>query len=766
MPKIPTVESGSSSPATRPTMMSSYAPGRLGSAEISSVKQFNPVGIPDTSSSIAAKADAVGQTMASIGRAANSIGNAILTKVQYDEGMWVEQSYSEIKKYFLSWMDTNQSRPDINLPDHLATEMKDRSEQILQAAPTPRAREAMNVELSRLGVSLFDQALKVEARKKMDQAVSDINTLLSNAEDMIASTSDPNVLYEQQSRIGAVVSQAVDTGKITPAMATSFTDSVNNMAASAAEHIAINDPTMARKIIDKAKGVSLQRRTSVEAHIDRVVKTRQSMDKVDQERLLRANVSQIENLGSTNEMFNIEAFGAVMGLEAKEEAKVKIQEAEFMFSVKSQLEAKSESEITDVIAKFAPKEGDKLFDIKMQVLAKAQVYAAHQVEMIKKDPAGYSMQDPVVMSFWDKVSKAPTEQKPGFVRQAIDASLSFQDSIGIPKGSRRVVPRRQAEMLAEQLNQGDPASVENGINMVKSTYGRYYPDVIRDMSRLPESQRIDPSIQVAVFHMNKPWLKEFIEASRFDESKYDFTSQQKTEFGQEVTENEDLNKFRMSILSTDPSQVDYVGGFTDAIRKDAMSLFARGKAKNPTKAVQMATDRILNDEYAFGESQSKFSGGSLDAVYAIRRKYYDESGIRINRTDDEINSIEDGLNLALGRGIKGMKQGFEKDIGTLYVDPASVDPKDLYLPDNLSDAEKTEKVALAIKRMGFWATSPDDEGVTLFIPGLNETAEPLKTRDGEEIQRSFNDVYAIMRALESGTVSDMNKRFLEMYKLK
>lgn len=738
MPKIPTRIATEKPKAPGSTRMSLLSGGI--SPQIPSVPQQRPVLTTPSTIDIQPFARAIQKIVVGLEK-------KDIDRRAYEEAMWVEKNTTGARKHWMAWMNEVSKSPKINLVDDMTDEFSEYSRSIIENAPSEQAHLAITKNLNSLYLSLMGQSMQIEARTQSQKTIIDLNDMVADASDMIASSNSPGVLYEEQARLRAIVDTAEDIGKISPEMAANFRQSVNNLAADAAEHIASTNPTEALKIIENAEGIDMRRRTSVIDKINRSKKTHNSLFAAEQESMLQDHLSKLERTGAGNPLFDMRVYSTARGEGNAFRAQKAINIATGLFEGRSFMRGKSLGEIDEVLNSFHPDSKEnksatfsKLSDDERVALHAALIREAQeQVKLMNNDPFTYSLQDPVVRERFNEAESAAEDVRVAMRLGAIEASLSFQESIGIVEGNRSVIPMDQARQIADRINNASPDEVQNEFISLSNIYGRYYPDVFRDLSRLPDNERISSSLQIVALHLGKPWIADFIKANRIPDKEFGLEREKMTDIDSKLFGNKELQSFKSSMINSNPDLIGTANDYQESVRKFAMLLLSRGSETSASKATERAIDAIINSEYDFGEAN--------DQVYAIKKRYTNERGTESVFTEDEIKQVEKGLNITLGRGFMGKR--------FIEASKMSVDNLDwsvLYLPAQMREEDQRAAAQRSLKNMAFWATSPENDGVILYLPGLSGTAQPWLDRNGREVKITF------VEAMEMGQAFQRNQQ--------
>ena len=708
-----------------------------------SASSVRPILVPDPPPSAGA---AIGRSLMTLGATLSNIGQRSAAdkkkedlkkkkEQEYNDRLWVNEEYNIARLQWTRWMDEASKNPSLDIADRLEAEFREFVEDKTQNAVihdvTREAQDALMERYDDLYVNLLGKSLTIEARKTADVTISRIGTLIQGSMDTAFHTSDPTAVLEDQHALNEQIDLALEAGKITTANADSFKQSVANIAAVVAERMMTSNPDFAETLVKEAPGLSPSTRISL---INKINRSRTSVNEkfvALQDQLFKANIAQIRKTGNPNPNFDIDVYTATRGeghgLNAANEIKV----AQEYFVGKSALLGRSLDEMNQVLSATEPKEGDDLYDMRARVHDQLMTFAHQQAQLMDEDPFTYSLQDPVVREIAAQSYEEGIDdnQRSVIMFQLIEASKEFQSRIGIPDGAQSVVPLKEAQSIAARINQSSPESVINEFNNLMSTYGQYYPDVFRDISRLPSGQRIDTSLQIVALHMNKPWVSDFIMASRTPDADFNIPTQDSSDLKKFLDQSKDMNSFQTAIIESNPNLIPYADDFYDAARKYSMALYKGGKARSMKEASKIAIDRIISSEYGFGTS------GSDHIPFAIKLNHIDRlSGEPVSLTPRDVRQIEKSLS-----SVRYAKR---------HIKVGELDQNQFGIPGQLDSNARMEYIRDSIDRDAYWVTSPDNLGVTLYIPGNGISGEPVLRHDGSTIDLTFTQALEMYRAIQ------------------
>jgi hypothetical protein len=724
MPKIPTIEgSGVSAGGGTPQLPTISPVTSISVPELPMVRGIqlrNPVyrsmDVPRYMSNFVKSFTELGTTLGAAG-----IQKA-KEKRAFEESMWVEQTYSRAERDWLQTMEVVGRNPSDGVTGETMALYDEFKASVLENAPSDQAKLAIERSLNNLGVKLLDTSLRIESNYMVQQNVRDLNQLVQDAVDSISISKDPDVLFSRQKRLTDAVDFAEKSGRIPVEVADKFRDSINGLGAAAAEAIAPDNPTLAKNVLDATRGISIERRTAVENKIRASFESGENLFKHEQRTLLDSHLAQLEETGTGNSNFSIGVFESVMGKDAAQAARDQEEVAKSLYVGKSAMQAKSLSDIAGVLSKAKPEANDPKYGLKSRAYVELARYADEQKKLMESDPFSYSLQDPAVRSSFAEYLRMAETGDQGLTTSAMHVvmrqSLAIQESLGIPRDERSVLTNDEKLRLAGELNGSAPAEVINRINNLISTYGQYYPDVIRGLQALPMGHRIDMGLTLSALHADKPWVTSFITAMRTKPSELNLEGRDIAEVKQRTLSNTSLNSMRSALLSSNPELVSYANELSDSVQKYSEYLVSTGRAGDPAEAVEQAVSHLIDSEFSFSESN--------DHTYAIRLSH--DRGRYDGR---QVSNIQDAFEFAQDNGLRGWTSD-EKMLD-------NVDTSRFGLPEELTPENRRILVESMIKRQAFWATNPSNDGLTLMVPTIDGGSMPLTLKDGSPITYTFED---------------------------
>lgn len=693
--------------------------GDINTGPVSPKLSFDgPEAISSAGHSIGAGLDAISQGVDHAAAEQYRQGLRLKQRQEYNDHIWSEGQYTAAQRQWMQWTQDVQKNGSEDVVNQFQKGFQTYQDQAVAQAPTQGSADMLKMKLDALGSQVFDSALKIQAANQAKNTVDTMSGMLSDSSDLIAQA--PELYAQQQKSLQSTVDLSVQQGRISPEIGLKMKESIDDLAAQASEATISRNPQRAREILDGAEGIAWSRRKAIENEIDRAQQSNDTLFHSQQEDLFKSHLQSLEETGKPVSQFNVDTYAASFPGKSREAAKSEalqqIDMANQVYVGRSSMLGKSINDVDAVMSKHQPKDGSPDFAKQAQVYQELGKFADQQMKLQKSDPFSYARQDPIVDGAWKLVDNLPKDATPEIrqklMGQAMDATVNFQKSLNVPDGRVSVMSVPQATIVAQTLNQGNPTQVLQTFNSLQQTYGKYYQNAFRDLARLPDGQRIDGAMQVVALHMNQPFISDFIQAVRTPNADYKIEPTDEKTLHEKVQSNGPLASFTAAMTSANPGAITYAEDFRSAVDKYAVSLLYRGKAKDPSDAVKQSTDLILNSAYGFTQVNG--------ATIAVKR----QQG-RTNISDTDINGIRNQLNGASDQ-----------------IDPASIDLRHFAFPQHLSTDTIQESVKNTLKNDTFWVTNPQNDGVTLFMNGMEGTSAPVQRHDGTKIELKFDDLIA------------------------
>lgn len=655
---------------------------------------------------------------------------------KYNNQLYVEGQMTQAQRDWTQWSNDVQKKGSEDVVDEFNTKYPKYQEDMVKQAPNDDAKQMLTMRLNELGTHVFGNSLKIEAANRAQNTVNTFSGMLQTNTDTIAQ--DPESYTGIQKRMNAFLDGAHDGQRITPEVEAKLRDGVNQLGVVAAENTIAKDPDRAKEIIDGQQGIDWPQRKKVEEEIERSRTSNDALFQYQQKNLLDSNLQSIRSTGVPASGFDRGKF--LSSVDAKDPEKnavtaamldTEVDKAKQTYVGVQSLQGKSPGEIGQILTQMHPPPGDPKFSDKMDVWNQVAQAADQQQKLFNRDPFVYSRQDPIVNKAWKMVEDLPPDAMPGMraqiTQQALEASVNFQKSKGVLDSKLSVMPNDAATQIAQKINGGDLKTVQDTLDGMKSSYGRFYPQAFRDLVSLPEGQRVDAATQVVALQSGKPFLSDFLGAVRTPDKDMKVEPKDKSLIDDKLITDPTMLSFKNAMTSANPGAITMTGEFSDAVGKYAQSLLYRGKVKNAADAVTMASNQVIGTAYGF----TSIGGTPL----AVKRQ---QGGV--NYSDNDVKDIGSAL------------QQFQ---GT--IDPAKVDSSKFWFPENLSADTKSSSVKRTLTNDSFWVTNPQNDGAQLYMNGANGTSAPVKWADGRQVEGKFQVLLNLAKTNQQIEANDLDK---------
>jgi len=654
-----------------------------------------------------------------------SLQNRLKKREDLSDMMWVEDHSSETRVKYLGHLKALGENPSDDIIAKLDTDYTEYVGKLLEDSPSDKATYALTRDLNSFRETLLGASLGIKARLNVQRNITSLNKIFTNASDIISKDPRAETLAEQQQNLITLVNASRGQGAIDEKVHRSYIDSIHNLSAELAENLVGDDPRAAQGILDDAKHLSLPVRTRIQSKIDRALSTLGNLAVFRAKQDLENNKVSILKNGKEDPNWDIADYADIMTPAAVEEAEGEIQTNKDLYAAQESMRAQSPNEMNTILAEFVG--DDRLSYMRDAMIPRLTTFRNNQEKLLNTDPYAYTMQSPVMGSLakqFDSISEDNEALRLATMQKMIETSYLIQKHLGINDGVRAPIPLDRAEEIAGFLNGADPNDIGPKLREVMTLYGDYYPDVFRTLVGLPKSQRIDTSIHITALHPNAIWIKEFNDAMRVDESEYNFSNDNNNLFEDTAVTHSDIDNFMRASVAADSSEdrTSYAFGFQSSIIKYAKSLYFRGKVNSPVKAINLATDRIINSKYSFDEINGQ--------VYAIRRDLRSTDGTPVDLDDSDFNKI----NAFLEQKIKSGSLGLQLD---------DLDLSNFYSTFTMGDEAKLREVSNALRRNTFWVTTEDDQSARLYLKGRDDTSDPVRYKDQTLVEFNFSEIPAL-----------------------
>lgn len=327
-----------------------------------------------------------------------------------------------------------------------------------------------------------------------------------------------------------------------------------------------------------------------------------------------------------------------------------------------------------------------------QDLAGLRAVLADRDNAIKADPATYVMRQPAIASAYQATAGS---QDPSVAQAYAVATLAEQARLGVPKASQRVLPAAQAADYVARFNdlrQGSQNAADLMVGL-EAQWGKNWPQV---QGELVATKGL-PGAALVVGAMNRPSQKKAREelASAAQTGAADL---EKLVSPEKLPLVQDLSRIYVGRLGNTLANNGASGTRTLLAFREGLYLLSLKYARNETP--NTAVYRAYVD--------------LIERAYTIKDTY------RIP-IEQDANAISSNAALLIGQ----------------------FDAKGVMLPPSQYD-EQTARAAYArrIQTRGFWVTSSDETGLTLY----DKDGKPVQRTDGSPVSYSWDDIKALGKA--------------------
>lgn len=260
-------------------------------------------------------------------------------------------------------------------------------------------------------------------------------------------------------------------------------------------------------------------------------------------------------------------------------------------------------------------------------------------------------------------------------------SIAEQNRLGMP--FQGILPTSLKDQIVDQLtNAAGSQQTVNGIKQLASEWGRHYPQVYSEIAKsLPDT----PLVIGSGMKEGPAMLLAGLTQEKMDSIKKGLPSSSGTDIKEQL--DKQFDQGRISLIASEPvSGLSTFNSFYNASEKLATLYASQGSS--PKDAAQKAYNDTFGHKYEFLRSG--------------------EAYVRVPKTQN-VSQISDGMSIVRG------------DPGRLNIQP-------LLSLVGLDEKQRMAATLSQVKADGYWVTSPDESGATLYLQGapvLNTAGEPV-----------------------------------------
>lgn len=348
----------------------------------------------------------------------------------------------------------------------------------------------------------------------------------------------------------------------------------------------------------------------------------------------------------------------------------------------------------------APNEINTILKSREELLSKPEEFRQHAQDMngllnvikerntaLVNDPANYVQKDPEVDAAYQAMTKAP--DSPALVSNYADATLAKQAQLGLPPEARAILPKAaQQEIVSQFTNQPEGGqSAAHLMQGLEQQWGKYWPQVFGELSKDL------PGPAVVVGSMNRPGQERAAEQLA-----------QAAVLGTKALADVLPND---SVKTISDGLPGVMGGF-------ASTLSHSGIIGRRTYGTFFEGVKTLALSYA---------GQGEDPAVALTRAYEDVLGKAYTMAGTYRIPIEHNAD-AIQTGAEHILQNISGENWALPISLAG-----------LNDEETRAAYLDTVKANGFWVTSPDESGLTLW-----DGQQAILTTDGKPVQATWQEI--------------------------
>lgn len=313
----------------------------------------------------------------------------------------------------------------------------------------------------------------------------------------------------------------------------------------------------------------------------------------------------------------------------------------------------------------------------------------------------------------------------GFENQ-VRAAVSEQIRGGISPSSVKVLTNDNVKQIAKLINESPADGIEQVLTEIRDQYDfkignkKAYDIALKQIGDTTKSP-LDSGKALLMNHVGEFYFNDLANAVTLGKSEIKTRLKaQDSRYDKEesirVFTRETGKKFEplvASVTSTGINDLTFLNNLQENTENYAMYLVATNRAKNQKDAVGMAYDHLVGDHLNFVKNHTDSSKRFI-VPNEISGTRIDPGFVQFALRKSETSRMIDKKIESLGLGIQGI------NLGTQIAD------------ENL--AKKS------LQETGFWATTPDGEGVRYYANFGNAGVQPLRFADGSELRLSYLDI--------------------------
>ena len=659
--------------------------------------------------------------------------SAIVAKRQkaQDESMEVAEKYSQLTTDWSKRMVDYQSSPSEDQLSVSTTEYDKYVKGMLEGASSPMVMRELKLKAAGYRLEFVDANFRLQSQIRAQKFGASLDKMMVNADDAIFTTKSIGELMRQKSIINTLIDDAVKNGRIRdPNTVENLKNKVDQLSVSWAEaNMGIN-PQMVKDVIEGKndtqeimKGVSTHTKQILIDRANNTMEQLGKMDKLSLQQSLESDIVQRTQTGKGDSL-NLDSYEKAFGKTARDIAQRQLELSTQLHSIVEQSKGADGETLDKLLVSSQPKADPKsstfhdqqeFYEAVVKTVEKAKAFKA-------KDPFNYFMQQATVKSVLSSlpasqandVEKAKLIQNIVLEAQKADSDLQTWEYAVMPKDEAKEFILKFNSSVAVGSKQ-DGGGFREELVQFNQRFGNYTSTALNQIARETGGKEIVSKVNPLLWHVDNPSIfRATLEAIRKDpetELKRFPTSKDRSSFFEDVSMDNNLSKYEMSIFSsnTGAEASKLVSGV-----RDTFTAFSRDYVLNGGKMKDAS-------EAFFGN----YSFGSMNGMpYARPRSYSDETGKQSFMSDKQIELSDKFL-----------------EVYPFKIDPSTIDPQTIVAQTKyFTSKQLTEDISDALRRNTFWSTTEDETGVYLYTKGsLIGAPRQVFRKDGTPVKLDFRD---------------------------
>lgn len=649
-----------------------------------------------------------------------------------DDVSWTGEAAFQLKNYLNEWM----TNPDNNGKDTFSSDFmklyNDQVEGYQADAPSTEARQMFTNHMQSFVSSKYDQALDITERTKTSNALDSINKQVDFALDDYRKTgalpgSDPDSeLLMSMSQIHDNVNQTF--GKLAPKLRDRVTAEVASDFILAASQ---QNPDLAQQILDQSPSVDEKQRLQLQARIDQQSEVKDIVERDSFNRLRDNHLVQVEH-GVTRETIPLDQYKLYYdSKEAVIKKREDDQKVDVLLGSRDMIDS-----ISGMAASYQVEALNKYHD-KIDDTTKENIYSLvmpqikQEIQLQSKNPVAWLQQyNPEVKTLSERASNSPESDRVVSLNERNSSILKYQGPppvdassddkklyLDVPLSQRHLMRSDEAESSVATINSGKPGETMQKIAQVLEQY----PDdthkmiAFNDLVTVPsEGKKLRQEYQLVWQNKDAWWIDTFVGALQ-QSGPLKSMSEEKTKDLEKFLDNDArFASFKRAIIGDNFQRAHEIEGYRNGIMMYARAMMTSGMRDRD--AMKLASDRLIGETLGFADVN-----GSPLAILKQR-----PLASLPPRTDEEVADLGRRMSIALQ-----------------YIDPRKIDQRNFPGLRQLGEEPRVERMQ-ALRNMitsrGFFQTSPDGQGATLYFHDDSGLQFQVSDKSGNPFTVDFENV--------------------------